>query len=724
MIQIETQAQVLNNKQKLPFWKRRSSRFILIGLFFLMIMFLLYPYLFIHFSTHVPYAYQNDLKNILAIINYSINAPYNMVYHLPFLYPDSFVLAKTHPLFGVSLYFKIFKWCGLGLGQSYNMYIILALFLGAWGCYLLAREFTARIWLAAGLAAFYLIYHKNFLHFVWLNFLSGFYIPFIFFFFLRFIKSKKRSYGCLAVFFMFLQFFACIYPGVLVWLFLIPAFIFWSLWMGLLRYREFKFIIALLALTAVFMVVIYIPFTFVGQANIERGMSHPGVTPTDLFFLSKLLKPILNYPIHYQHMIFFPGFAVCLLLLLYVSSLYPLQKKRLTAVLFVFVILFVVLAYYESIFLDILFLVFVIGLITLIVIRWVKIEKIERLMFLVAAFHGMLFLNFPKIPILRSITLNEIFFNILPLQGLKEFRRLFPLGLPLAILLMVIAVERTLNQIGPKLNKKILATVVAGLMALFIYENILNIPKVLPIFKNYMMKKLWPEGKATVYNYLPYKGEKVVLEMPYYLETNQYDYNSDYMLNWEFHRNYLLNGKTAIIPYSYYFDLKSIIGTDPLKFPTESQIEQLIHKYSVNYIIFHLDRYQLIPYGPDSRATLKTMIKQIKDFGKITYRDQKTILLRTQEYLPVTKLVRTFSRYHLRTKYVVFHFQHRYDGEAQIYLNNRYIRQKTVHGDILKLNLKSESLSIYQNTLEVVLDHPMILNDYWLETIYTSTEEE
>ena len=92
---------------------RRVLRFLDISLFFLLLTLAAYPVLFSDFSTMLPRAPKGDLLYISSIINYSIHSPLREIYHLPFYYPTSYVTTYGHPLFGISVVFKIFKICGL-----------------------------------------------------------------------------------------------------------------------------------------------------------------------------------------------------------------------------------------------------------------------------------------------------------------------------------------------------------------------------------------------------------------------------------------------------------------------------------------------------------------------------------------------------------------------------------------------------------------------------------
>ena len=155
-------------------------------------IFLLYPSIFFNFSDKVPFGYHIDVQNILSIINFSLSTNISDIYHLPIFYPEAYSLVRTHPLFGISIFFKLFRLMGFNLEQSYNLFIILSLFFGAFGCFLLANEFLKNRFIPFIFSMVFIVYNVNFLHFHWLNFLSRFYFPFILYFFIKYFKTKKK----------------------------------------------------------------------------------------------------------------------------------------------------------------------------------------------------------------------------------------------------------------------------------------------------------------------------------------------------------------------------------------------------------------------------------------------------------------------------------------------------------------------------------------------------
>ena len=180
----------VSNNSFLTTNKKNILVFFFIFIFYNIVIFVFYPGIFLKFSS---VNVRGDLTNILSIISFSINTPLEQIYHLPFFYPESYILTKTHPLFGISIYFKVFKTFGLNIFESTNLYYWFSFISGAFGTFLLSKEFTKNKFFPLLLSATYIMYINNYIHLVWLNFLSHFYIPFIFLFLIKYLKNKRNK---------------------------------------------------------------------------------------------------------------------------------------------------------------------------------------------------------------------------------------------------------------------------------------------------------------------------------------------------------------------------------------------------------------------------------------------------------------------------------------------------------------------------------------------------
>ena len=144
-------------------------------------------------------------------------------------------------------------------------------------------------------------------------------------------------------------------------------------------------------------------------------------------------------------------------------------------------------------------------------------------------------------------------------------------------------------------------------------------------------------------------------------------------------------------------------------FPTEYKLKSLIQNYSVTHIIFHWDL--LRNYQKDLQVTdnVLTKINQIKKYGRIIYSDEKQLLLKTQEYIPIKTIIRTYSLYHLRKKRLKIILYDKYSGTINVLLNNRRILKRELNSNSFYLDIKRQALNISGNRIEVIFEQPILL---------------
>lgn len=683
--------------------KKNICHYILIIFLYLVIIFFFYPGLFLDFSTKIPFGYQGDVKNILGIINFSIHTPLNYIYHLPIFYPESFVLVRTHPLFGISLFFKLFNLLGLNLQQGNNLYILLSLVLGALGCYLLTREFSNSWYFPFIFSVIYIIHRWTLGHFIWLNFLSCFYIPYIFLFFIRFFKTRRKVYIVLASVLAFYQFFSSIYYGVHLWIFLIPAFLIFAVILKLLTFRDFLKLLLALSIGLAFIIFIFQPYATIAQPTLEKDSSRTSISGTDLFSYSRILLLFFDYP-EKLALNLFPGFTFFLFLIFFLVS--GLNNKKMKTFMFIALVVLttvmVCLAFFNAKILDIVFIIFLFLILTVVIVTWKRMIKWEKLILLTFSFYFILFLKFEGLYFLNEFSFFEFLNGLLPLEGLSAMRRTYLIILPFLIILAGIGGAKFLESLGHMKKKKVLV-LSAFIFCFMILENI---PLPLPITKRQLMKPL-PHYNLEVYQKLPFKKNKIILEIPFYFRM--VTRNSIFFLNWQFHQNYLLNGKTSLEPHRYFSGLKSIIGRLQKKFPDETALKLLIQNYSVDYIIFHwelLSRYQ---HDPKTKEKTMRKINSIRKYGEVVYNENNATILRIQENIPVDAIIRTYSLYHLKNNRLEVTLKEPYLGEVSIFFNNQLLGKRYVESRCFDLIFEANGLEISGNRIELKFDKPVML---------------
>lgn len=688
--------------------KKKISSYVVIFIFYIFILFLLYPYIFIHFSTHVPFASHGDLKKITSIISYTIQSDVTEIYHLPFSYPESFTLAITHPLFGISIFFKLFCFMGLSLGQSYNLFILLALLIGAFGCYLLIKEFVSSNLIAVLLSSFFIIYRIIFLHFVWLNFLSLFYVPYIFFFFIRFFKTKKDKYIIGGVLCLFLQFLSSMYYGIYIWTLIIPFFLLISLILKIINFNEIVKISIYLIIGFFFIIIIFYPYLVYGRSGISKSFDFSLVNSLDLFGHSKLLSLFVDYS-NTKSFLFFPGFIFSSFILIFFVTKLKAKKNITFLLLFLMLLIMCFTAVKPSAILDIQLLIFLSLLLFLFLFTWGKRNKLEKLIFITVAFHFILLIHTEFIPFLKNISLYYLYYQILPVQGIRVIKRIFPILLPLFILLAAIGLENYLKEKKQLFSKKSFFLLVIFVYLFMICENIINIPKSLPIF----MGKLSSKSKSEIYEKIPYNKNKILLEIPFYFQRFKKRFIADYMLNWRFHKNALVNGRGGFSTY-HFNDLKRILGEYQEEFPTEDKLKKILNNYGVSHVLFHLDLLRTNEIDELGKQRILKNIYNIKNFGKIIAKDNNNILMEIKENIPIKKIIRTYSLYHLKRNRVVIKLKKKYKGKSKIFLNNMFIKERENNSKYFSVDFRSQSLNRFGNRIEIEFEKKVKIAEVFL----------
>jgi len=681
-------------------------RALLMFLGWLCIVFIFYPGLFLDFSSQVPFGDHGDVRNILSIIQYSLHTPLSQIYHLPFLYPESYVMARTHPLFGISLFFKAFQTLGFNLEQSTNLYIILALLLGTWGCYLLIREFTQDQTLAWAFSILYIVYGRNTTYFHWLNFLSHFYFPFVFYFFLRYVKTRRRRHIAAFSALAFLQFLASVYYGVQLWVFLLPAMVVTALLLKMIPFRDTGRIALGLGVAFLLILIIYLPYTNITQPTIDHNLAPRVLNPADLFSNNKLLSAVLPQAEPEASQLF-PGYAALLCVLFLFASLLPGKTKKhlLFGILAASLILMSFLAFVDLVLLELAFLLFLCGLLVLIIRGWKYLNAGERLLVLMFCFYLILLLNFSLLPVLDSLSFYAALSSVLPFGGLKAIARVYPLGLPLLIVLAALGGKRILASMKVKSRRK--TAVFAGLVLVMMMVE--NFPLRHPVLGSPIMQEL-PMQETGAYQKLPDAQSRVVLEIPHYFGL-QINKNTLYTLNWIHHRNPLINGKVSVEPQSYAFDLRNLLGTFQRNFPKQRMLNDLIQKYSVTHILVHWNLLRKYQKDPNARETVLSRFASLKRYVRVIHDDEESTLFHLQEFFPIQRILRTYASYHLRDHILEISLENVYSGRIRVLFNGRLIALPTLDQDTFSLDLRRQSLHNPGNRVEIVFESPVRLEE-------------
>ena len=206
---------------------------------------------------------------------------------------------------------------------------------------------------------------------------------------------------------------------------------------------------------------------------------------------------------------------------------------------------------------------FLCGIAVLIFRGWKHLGSGERLLLIVFCVYLILLLNFSRLPVLGSVSVFTSLSSVLPLGGLKAIARVYPLVLPLLIVLAALGGKRFLGSLKAASPRKTAAF--ASVLLLLVMAE--NFPLRHPLLGSKIMQEL-PTQETAAYQALPFAQGRILLEIPHYfgLQVNR---NTLYTLNWGQHQNPLLNGKVSVEPESYTYDLRNLLGTFQRNFPRQ-----------------------------------------------------------------------------------------------------------------------------------------------------------
>jgi len=699
---------VLNKYQSYPnfkFIKKNNLIYLLVIFIFLSVAFLAYSDLFLELSTKVPGGRNRDVLFHLSIIKWTITASLADIYHLPFFYPLAYLRAANQPLFFQSIFFKVLGWIGANTEISNNLYIIFAWLVGAFGCFLLCREFTSDFFFPLVFSSIYIIHQLNFLYIKWINFISLFFSPYILYFFIQYLKSKKDKYAFFVSVLLVLQIMASLFYGFYSWIFFILLIFLSSFLLGLISINEIKDCLFYLLIGIIVVFICFSPYLDT-QSRLIASKSlkidpYNLITGDILFYYSKIWDYVFeNAPrvgIYY-----FPGFVFLFFVLAYPVSFIERRKLKYTvlASLYLLSVLISLFVYINQIVMDYLFLLLILGVFLTVSLKWKKVAKLEKAILLCFSLFFLIFVYFPHIPILKSISIYSFIQYIFPIlgTGLRSSRRVFFILAPFMVFFATLGAVRLFQF---QKGKEYTRLLVVGLIFILMYMENYR-----PDRKRIMMQSL--PAESSIYQFIPHDGNQVLLEIPFHFNQNWK--NIDYIFNQTQHHNPIINGKSTWKPVEYLMDLERILTPKQLNFPTEQKIKFLIQNYSVTHIIFHWDLIKQRGMNETDIRAIRNRVQKIKKFGKIIYESENYTILKTLECFPIKRIDRSFSLYHLRRHLLQVHLASIYKGEIRIFLNGRFIQKKQVSSKNILIDLRQTHLEKDGNRLSILFNNAVRLD--------------
>jgi hypothetical protein len=233
---------------------------------------------------------------------------------------------------------------------------------------------------------------------------------------------------------------------------------------------------------------------------------------------------------------------------------------------------------------------------------------------------------------------------------------------------------------------------------------------VLVAAENIYLPNIFPPGRimepipyedAAVYRRLPFRSNLVVLEVPYFFRVAMR--NAQYLLNWRFHRNYLLNGVARVRPRDYWRKLSRIIGRSQAGFPTDPQLKKLLEDYSVERVIIHWGLLRAHQRKDFDRQRTWEKVLRLKNYGRVVAADARTVLIEVREFVPVIAIIRTYSDFHLRRHLLYVRLNDPAGFPVRVRLNGKEMPPASVlvSGKEMLLDLRRQELKVTGNRVEI-----------------------
>lgn len=656
---------------------RRRREFLLLHAFFLLVTVVMFPGMFRHFFSGLPFPHP-DILGIVSPLewqcHFMLRAP-ALVPSLGAFYPHSWATYFFDPMYGIMVIFFALKLLGLNVYAVYNSFILICFLGGAWGVYRLGREIGVDKSYAAVGAAFTIFFSVNAFMVMWLNFFAIFLLPWCILHLLRYLRGKQRRDAWLFSLFILLQTLTAFYIGIYFLAFLFPLFMLCALIFRLWRWRELPPLVLGLGAVAALLTVVYFPFLVVKKyVVVYRPFTHhllPNVSHLFTANHSWLFTLWKGAQEGLQHT-WFPGVLVFALTLLAAyapaGNRNPLRLAGFTAAAAAIVLL-------QPRFLAAATLLLLALALLLLVRFWRRRRENPALTALVFAYWAYIFLYFDFSTLglpPRFLPYSFIIEHISFIKGLRGERRAFIVLIPLTALLLARGLQTLLQ--GRKWSRWVLPLLLALMMA----EN----------FNPAMLA--WnsplPDHRAAVYRSLPRGQDKIVLEIPFYgrLVRRQEDItpadleeNYNRLYNWEnsffrnniysycqrFHWNFLVNGRASLYPEKF---PELLERTRPWEVFKSENLRWLKENYSVDYLIVNWEmlKPREVPYMREHLAEFQPHADLIQD-------DAQASVFRLVERDRLARIVRTYSSYHLRRRRVVVRLAEPCAGAVSVNLNGQ-----------------------------------------------------
>lgn len=593
---------------------------------------LLYPAIFAALDGRVLFGGHADLNNIWGIINHLLKTDWAHLYELPIFQPRSGMLASGHTLLGLYPFFKLFQILGFDLIWSHTLYLICALYLNALGHFLLLRRLRVSRSVALVLSVFTLVWGLNAVHFIWLNFLSLFWLPFCLFFLIRWYEKPGWPDGIMAALCSGMLFSACEYYGIHWYLLFMPALVLVLLAVHRKKIGSWLSLLAPFILTAAGILVLYLPLLNRGREIAPAGGFDPShlLGAGDLFCYSQPLRGIFPSVVIRGHSLYL-GVGMAALLFLFFAA--PCRRgMKAWGLLMLFYVAAAVIFFVSPFWLDWLTLVLLLTLGVLYIFRvYRKTDLWGRFSGFISTLFIIILWWMPQIDPTARFSLYRLIWENLPgFGGLRAYDRVFPLILPFLLIMAARGVQM-LSERGGRRN--MINWLLAGALLLMVGEH---------HYRVQFSHLAPPPFREEVYRTVPSDECGTLLELPLYQGVFGQVQNARYMVNQVFHDLSLIGGRTTHPPEGYYKEVLKLIDHGRLD---ERSLRRLLDEHSLRYVIVHWDWLNQY-YGADSAivSDIGGMPRRLASWLTPMYESERSSLYRVVDAEEQSVFMRTFSR--------------------------------------------------------------------------------
>ncbi len=592
----------------------------------------LYPALFIAFGERVPFGNHADLNYIWGVISHLLKADWAHLFELPVFQPLPGMLASGHPLLGLYPFFKLFQILGFDLAQSHTLYLISALYLNALGHFLLLRRLNLSRVIALALSLFTLVWGLNAVHFIWLNFLSLFWLPFCLFFLLRWYSRPAWSDGVMAAVCGFMLFSACEYYGIHFFLFLFPPLLAVLLYTHRQRIRSWLSLLLPFAALAPLTLALYWPLLERGQQIKALAGFDPGhlIGAGDVFCYSHLLHRFFPEAVITGHSLYL-GVGLAMLLFIFFSA--SLAEFRLVWSLLMLLYLTAIPVFFMSpMWLEWITFLLLAGLGLLLILKLKeKGDLWGRFSALVSAAFLLLLWGMPHIdPDARSSVYRLLWEHLPGFKGLRAYDRVFPLLLPFLLIMAARGVQK-LSETG--LKRRAVHTVLAAAVLLMIGEH---------YYRGQFAHLTHLPRRPDLFLSVPEQDRGTLLALPLFRGEYGEVQNARHMVNLSLHNLSLIGGRTTYPPDGYFTDLHELVDHGRLNGRT---LRRLIDDHALAYLVIHWD-WLAEYYGADSTIPdeIRFVTKDLEDWLQPLHESGAASLFRVVDNEVQTVFIRSYAR--------------------------------------------------------------------------------